>query len=70
MKIVKIKTWEQMEKEFGLNLLGNIDCEYVFTSAMEEDMPLDRIIEVINENWNGWGISEDMIDSVIEEIIE
>ena len=69
MKIVKIKTWEQMEEEFGTNSHGNILTEYIFTEDMERQMPEDRIIEVYeNGDWNGWSIDEDMIDSVIEEI--
>lgn len=32
---VQIKSWEEMEAEFGLNDDGNIDCEAVFTTSMK-----------------------------------
>ena len=65
---VKIKTWKQMEGEYGLYSFGSIKTEYTFTPGMEEDMPEDRIIEVDeDDNWNGWYIDNDMIDSVIVE---
>ena len=66
---VKIKTWDAMAKEFGVNMYGNIKCEYYFPPEMEEEMPKDRYIEVKIDhsgiyNWNGWAISEDMIEKV------
>ena len=71
MKVVKIKTWEEMEEEFGINSQGNILTEYTFTKYMERQMPEDRIIEVYeNGDWNGWSIDTDMIDSVISETQE
>ena len=36
---VKIKTWEEMEKEFGLTISGgNIKCPFTFMTDMEEDL--------------------------------
>ena len=69
---VKIKTWKQMEKEFGLDFYGDINCKYYFTSEMEKDMPKNRIIEIIdNERWwvndGYWSVSEDMIKKIIGE---
>ena len=67
MKIVKIKTWKQMEEEFGTDLLGDIKTEFFFTKGMEEDMPKNRIIKVYeNDNWNGWHIDNDMIEETLE----
>ena len=43
---VKIKSWEAMEKEFGLLEKTHIDLPSTFVTDMEEDMPEDRIIEV------------------------
>jgi len=43
---VKIKTWEQMEKEFGLYDDGEIDCTFIFSEYMEQALPEDRIIDV------------------------
>ena len=37
--LVRIKTWESMEKEFGLNLDRNINCPHpVFIKRMEEEL--------------------------------
>ena len=62
---VKIKTWEKMEKEFGLSS-GIIDCNASFTPMMEAGMPEGRIIDVNKKNgyyiWNCWTISDDMIE--------
>lgn len=73
---VKIKTWEAMEEEFGLDTLDDIDCIDCFTQTMEERLPEDRIIEVnriktlgysASYNWNNdWFISDDMIEEIIE----
>ena len=63
---VKIKTWERMEEEFGLNTLRSIDCKYKFTTEMERLMPNSRIIEIDNHKWvteeRTFYISKDMID--------
>lgn len=66
MRKVRIKTWEEMEKEFGLDEYGDIlvTGAYYFIKDMENIIPKDRIIE-IDEN-NGWlselyGISKPMI---------
>ena len=68
---VKIKTWEEMEKEFGLTMLQDIDCKAVFTKNMEKFMPEDRIVDVSEHNYDDYfiwsiddttyNISEDMI---------
>jgi hypothetical protein len=80
--VVEIKTWEEMKKEFGLDSFGYINCNDGFTTAMEEDMPEYRVIEVEKifeasrvyrwrTMWNGkdwfWKITDDMIKRVIEE---
>ena len=80
---VKIKTWGEMEKEFGVDNVGDIKCKETFNTYMEELLPKDRIIE-IKENgmysnllphnvydWYvdefEWNISDDMIEEIIEE---
>ena len=70
-RIVKIKTWGEMEKEFGLDGTGAINCQHRFTEPMEEYMPKNRIIDVSrkNDGWEWqtrypgirWLISNDMI---------
>jgi len=46
--LVKIKTWAQMEKEFGLNKRGQINTsEHVFSRDMELQMPQNRIVKKV-----------------------
>lgn len=74
MRKVRIKTWEKMEKEFGLDIAKDINCRDTFTKIMEERIPNHRIIE-INEDWvwkgdtREWFISEDMIEEYLPEEI-
>jgi len=56
MKVVKIKTWDNMKQEYGLGIDGNISSEenFAFTSKMEELLPKNRIIfikydDMVNE---------------------
>jgi len=77
---VKIKTWETLEKEFGLDEEGDINCSFFFTKDMEEELPADRIIEVepridlidgrkylFENDISLWWVSDDMIEQIIEE---
>ena len=47
-RLVKIKTWEQMEGEFGLDEDGDIYKQnvFVFTNIMEGLLPKNRIIKI------------------------
>ena len=65
IRLVKIKTWEQMEQEFGLDKNDDIDCELSFLKVMEENMPKNRIIVLENKGWKGWTISDDMIEEEV-----
>lgn len=75
---VKIKTWELMEKEFGLFHNDINTPNLMFIQKMEKEMPKDRIIEVYkNEKtldyiWevpqcSEYIITDDMIDSIIDK---
>ena len=65
---VKIKTWEQMKEEFGVDEDGFINCHSGFTPRMEKSMPEDRIVELVDgREYYVWVISEDMIEEVIEQ---
>lgn len=79
--IVKIKTWEDMEKEYGL-VGRSIHCNEYFTPDMERDLKEyfpDRILTIgykdshfykMLELYN-WQWSDDMIECLAEkEIIE
>jgi len=62
MRKVIIKSWKQMELEYGLNEDGGIDSFPYFHVAMEEALPESRVIEIDEGNyWNGWYISKNMI---------
>ena len=58
---VKIKTWKEMEKEFGLTGWGDINCNCNFPREMENKLPEDRIIILVNWAWKGWDVSNDII---------
>ena len=51
---VKIKTWEDMKKEYGLNQYGNINLMYPFLKEMENYVPEDRIIEIEKRTDEGY----------------
>ena len=74
LRKVKIKTWEEMEKEFGLTDDGNIKVFCIWIKEMEYLIPKDRIIEIDFKNvWNvsiGYDITKDMIAEYITENIE
>ena len=61
--LVTIRTWADMEDEYGLDNSGTINCSKSFIIRMEKDLPPNRIIEVIDGNWRYWGISQDMIQT-------
>ena len=71
----KIRTWNDMEKEYGLNSTGSIAVPGAFPEKMEEDMPIDRAITIIDWNnnvgiWNAdsrsWVIRKEMIEKIME----
>jgi hypothetical protein len=69
-RIVKIKTWDAMVEEFGIEEDNIIHCEYNFTEHLEESLPKNRIIPLHKMfsdvlciyGWNGFTITDDMIE--------
>lgn len=64
---VRIKEWYELEKEFGLDEDGDIDCYYSFTKDMGEYC--GKVIEVEDVNiftYDNWFFSNEMYE-VIEE---
>lgn len=65
--VVVIKSWEEMEEEYGLTDAGrSIDCRYVFTSEMRDLCGLQFEITDIDGpkifgHGTTWSISTDMI---------
>ena len=72
---IKIKTWEQMEQEFGLNDSENINLpnNESFSTTMEYLLPKNRIIKVGVEgggytwftSYGVWRISEEAIEKIL-----
>ena len=71
---VRIKSWEQMEKEFGINYRGDIKCGFVSSmsflcgrTATIESI-YGRIVKLTNWSNNSgdinWGFSTDIIELV------
>lgn len=73
---VKIKSWEQMEQEYGINGLGSIECFCVFTKGMKRlcdgeytIIGITRLDEQDVYSIDGCGsiISEDMISHKVDD---
>lgn len=67
---VKIKTWEQMESEFGLDDFGAIDCGAEFFVPSMKDFC--GTVQEISEAEVGWYVMKGIGDvySFIDEMIE
>jgi hypothetical protein len=71
---VKIKSWEQMEEEFGLDKIGDIECAAAFLVDMKHLCGQEIEIEMIGnsclddykkiQNIEGWAITFDMIEKI------
>ena len=77
--IVRIKTWEEMEKEYGLTINGDINCKrprFVISMEFVFEKFFDRLIEIseINEISNhyqvknmDWEWTDEMIEGLASE---
>ncbi len=74
---VKIKSWQEMEEEFGLNCAENINCNFTFTKEMEKycgavatirridsDGEVELTSTSSNLDFSYWTFSTDMIKKV------
>ena len=75
---VKIKTWGEMEKKYGRNSCGSINCKNAFTKKMEEEIEklnCNRILTIDSvyayfygiKEMSSWNWSEDMIKCLVKE---
>lgn len=71
---VKIKTWEQMESEFGLDSDGDIPCQHNFTNLMkyfcgtvQEIIDMDTCSYTMLSGGD-FAYSDDMIEGLAEEL--
>lgn len=73
--VVRIRDWDDMEAEFGLNSWGNINCRFTFTDEMSAYCGEVYTIEYIDERefvhfaeWNSlsddYNVSFDMLELV------
>ncbi len=77
---VKIKTWKEMEREYGLDRYGNIRCKERFTHGMEKEINRDfsnRILTIEKISINtykikniNWYWSDDMIKCLVKDYKE
>lgn len=68
--IIKLKKWEDLEKEFGLDkqFQKDINTKPRYTTYLEEMVPEDRIIEVSEKYfYRGYTIPKDVIEKIIKE---
>lgn len=69
---VRIRTWESMEKEFGLDRVGDIKTKFFFTTAMKslcgKEFTIERIVDhrVDGHSFGARTISTDMIELAAE----
>ena len=58
-----------MAKEYGL-INGSIKCPMIFTLDMENQMPYDRVIDVVQNGciyyWESYTITEEMVERELE----
>jgi len=72
MRVVKIKTWNRMEQEYGLDKNNHfINMETTFHKNMEEIMPKNRIIKIEKDEldydiWKGYIITKFMIEEELD----
>lgn len=69
---VKVRTWESMEREFGLNLIDNIETPLTFVKGMKKHcgctLTISRINQAgnyyVNEDGNAYQWSDEMFEPV------
>lgn len=66
---VRIRDWEDMKGEFGINSNGNIPCNLTFMSYMKKYCGIEFVISritcvggVLGHGIDGYNISSDMIE--------
>lgn len=59
---VRIRQWDDMEQEFGLNEVGSINCDYDFCRDMEYLCGIEALVLGITEE----GFVDLYVDSSIE----
>lgn len=70
---VRIRDWDDMAQEFGVDSRGVIRCTFHFTPSMKVlcgmSFVITEIIEsVVRGHKFGWSISTDMIEPMVPEL--
>jgi len=65
-----IKTWERMEREYGLNEHGNINTENAFSKVLEGYLPPTRCVYIKDGEWFCAEDSDDCYGFISEDMIE
>ena len=76
-ELVRIRQWDDMEKQFGTDSFGSVACRYFFTKSMKplcgkyaeiKDLLLDGIVHLrffnCDDSVENWNYSTDMIEKV------
>lgn len=75
---VRVRSWEDMEKEFGINECGNIPCKFSFIDDMKDmcgdEFMITKIIDgnkyIGHPRGVGVSISIDMLEPVVEDEVD
>ena len=79
---VKIRTWDSMEKEFGIDSIERIKCHRFFVPNMDKDiieLYTNRVVTInkIDGRYDyyiakeiGYSLSDDMIEYSLQELEE
>lgn len=73
--VLRVRSWEDMEQEFGLHNSTSISCEFYFTPRMKYMCGKEFIVrEIINDAYRsdsgiegGYHISSDMLEPASEQ---
>lgn len=69
---LRIRQWDDMEEEFGLDIDGDIQCQYEFTNEMKRLSGREVVVSGIDPSDNeiivnprvGYYISADMLEPI------
>lgn len=50
--VVRVRSWDDMKDEFGLDVYGDINCRFRFTRAMQK--MCGKLYHVSKSNKTGW----------------
>lgn len=65
---VRIRSWEDMKSEYGTNSYGDIQCKFIFNTAMRPLCELEGIVREINDEDVRLTIGD--IDSLCQTLLE